>query len=94
MPLGDAWELKYHSSSSFHGDYFGFKIEGTQEPCPTSTTPSTTTSSDDVVIVDNCSLTDTCDEDGEGRTVALETTTAMTDDDEVNIPTPSKRVAG
>jgi len=94
MPLGDAWELKYHSSSTFHGDYFGFKIKGTQEPCPTSSTPSTTTSSDDVVIVDNCSLTDTCDEDGEGRTVALETTTAMTDDDEVNIPTPSKRVAG
>ena len=43
LPLEDAWELRYHSSNSFHGDYFGFKIIGEQKPCTTSTTSTTTT---------------------------------------------------
>ena len=100
LPIEEAWEIKYHASNIFHGDYFGFKIQGRQIPCPTSTSSPTTirtaatlsTTEVDAVVVENCELTGTCDE-GEGRTIPLETTTPAFEEEE-NIPTPSKRIVG
>ena len=96
MPIGEAWEIKYHSSKIFHGDYFGFKIHGNQDLCETTSSPSTfttssttTTTDSDVVIIDNCDLTNDCD--NVGRTAALETTTPF---DDVPVPTPAKRIVG
>ena len=95
MPIGEAWEIKYHSSKIFHGDYFGFKIHGNQDLCKTtssttsSPSTSTTTTDIDVVIIDNCDLTNDCDD--VGRTAALETTTPF---DDVPVPTPAKRIVG
>ena len=104
LPYGEAWELKYQAGSRYHGDYFGFNIQAVQNLCTTSTSTTTTssttsssstipmtTSDDEVVIIDNCELSGDC-ETGGGRTVALETTTALPEIEEV--PTPGRRIAG
>ena len=108
LPLEDAWELRYHSSNLFHGDYFGFKIIGEQKPCTTSTTSTTTTTTttvastssavssttaDDVIIVDNCSLSGTCEEEEEEGGRRAPLEVETTTETE-NIPTPSRRMAG
>ena len=108
LPLEDAWELRYHSSNSFHGDYFGFKIIGEQKPCTTSATSTTntttvastssavsSTTADDVIIVDNCSLSGTCEEEEEeGGGGRRAPLEVETTTETENIPTPSRRMAG
>merc|ERR1711976_961722 len=75
--------LKHHQSSIFHGSYFGFEIQGYQINCSEHTTTAmeiTTTNPDFAIIVENEEV---------GRTVALETTTDVSDD---LVPTPSRRL--
>ena len=101
LPYGEAWELKYQAGTRYHGDYFGFRIQAVQNLCTTistttrsttrRTTTSMTTTDDEVVIIDNCEVSGDC-ESGGGRTLALETTTALPDIEEV--PTPGRRIAG
>ena len=96
LPIGKTWEIKYQSSSTYHGDYFGFRIQAVQTLCPTTPGPwvwpstEATTIEDDVIIIDNCEVTGDCEEEGGGRTLALETTTQLIEE----LPTPGRRIAG